>query len=34
MDILHEEKLENRIRLIGVTLSSIREEDVQQLTLF
>ena len=34
MDILHEEELENHIRLIGVTLSSIREEDVQQLTLF
>ena len=34
MDILQEEELENYIRLIGVTLSSIREENVQQLTLF
>ena len=34
MDILQEEELENNIRLIGVTLSSIREENVQQLTLF
>lgn len=34
IEILHEEKLDSDIRLIGVTLSSIREESVQQLTLF
>lgn len=34
MDILYEQELENKIRLIGVTLSSIREDGIQQLTLF
>lgn len=34
MDILYEEELKSDIRLIGVTLSSIREENIQQMTLF